>query len=499
VVFYEDPYAKLERVMVHALRTFPSSARSFAGRMASQVRDKLWVLDRLARHLGVPRDRVGFVPHHRSHAASAWCTSPWRDTAVLTVDGVGEWQTSSIWHAGDDGLRRVEHLEWPHSLGMLYAGLTGWLGFRVNEGEYKVMGLAAYGQPRFREAFGKLCQVGDDGSFQLDPAPFAWFNDPERGFGPGLEAILGPARVPGRSWSLDRAEDARYADVAATLQQVTEEALVGLARRARRLTGADRLCLAGGVALNAVANARLAREAGFHEVYVHPAAGDAGGAVGAAYLGALELGTAVRPPEDVFLGLPARPARAHQIGQELGLTASRCGDPDAEIAARLAEGQVVARCTGRAAWGPRALGARSLLASPHAAETREHLNRTVKHREAFRPFAPAVLDTAFSSHFEGVPSVMTEVMTTVRRVLEPARLAAVTHVDGTARVQSVTDGAPLGPLLTELQRGGHDPIVLNTSLNGAGEPVVGTETHALAFFLRHPVDALYVGDVRITR
>ena len=504
VVFYEQPFDKLERVLVTTLQVFPRSLRQFPRAMASQLGDKLWVLDQLAEGIGVVRDRVTTVEHHRAHAASAFYTSPYERAAVLTVDGVGEAVSTGLWLGDGATLVPVGRLEYPHSLGLLYAGLTAYLGFEVNEGEYKVMGLAAYGVPRFRDEFAKVIQLERDGWFQLDLSYFGQLANADLGFGPKLETLLGPRRRPYQAWDLENPADRRYADIAATLQQVTEEALLGLAREVRRRTGADALCLAGGVALNAVANARLTRESGFQHVYVQPAAGDAGGALGAAILGALELGDA-RPPAltSAALGLPVDSGAAHALATELGFTVRRSDNVGDATAALVAGGEIIALCAGRFEWGPRALGQRSILADPRDATSRERLNRAIKRREPFRPFAPAVLAERAAEYFEGAPDHMTPFMTTVCPIASAHRdtLAAVRHVDGTARVQTVTASAApqLHAILHALAARTGVPIVLNTSFNGAGEPIVGSETDALAFLLSHPIDGLVIDDLLITK
>ncbi|HET9624761.1 MAG TPA: carbamoyltransferase N-terminal domain-containing protein [Kofleriaceae bacterium] len=504
VVFYEEPIAKLERVMVSTLGNFPRSLRQFPRAVAAQLGNKLWVVDRLAERLGVDRDKVGSTEHHRAHAASAFFTSPYPRAAVLTVDGVGEATSTALWHGDGRELRELARLEYPHSLGLLYAGVTAYLGFEVNEGEYKVMGLAAYGQPRLRDAFAKLIELHADGTFTLGLPYFAHLADAELGFGPAMERLLGPRRPPHQPWQLDRARDQHYADIAATLQAVTEDALLGLAREARRRTHAPALCLAGGVALNAVANARLVRESGFERVFVHPAAGDAGGALGAAIVGALALGDP-RPAAmtSAALGLPIDVGHTAALAGELGLAVRTAGDIAAETARLVARGKIVACCHGRFEWGPRALGQRSILADPSDPDSRERLNRAIKRREPFRPFAPAVLAEHAGAYFADADNDLTPYMTTVCAIREPhrARLAAVRHVDGSARVQTVTDAsAPaLAAVLRALDRELGLPIALNTSLNGAGEPIIADGTDALGFLLGHPIDALVVGDLVITR
>ncbi|MCA9692542.1 MAG: carbamoyltransferase N-terminal domain-containing protein [Nannocystaceae bacterium] len=504
VVFYERPFDKLERVLVNLLRHLPRTWRQFPRALASQLGDKLWVLDQLAEEFDVPRDRVICHAHHRCHAASALLLSPYDDAAALVVDGVGEHCSTSLWHGRGAALRELMSVDFPHSLGLLYAGLTAYLGFAVNEGEYKVMGLAAWGAPRLRDEFDRIIRLRADGSYELGLEYFAHMSDAQLGFGPALERLLGPRRPPGRPWALDSAEDRRYADVAATLQQVLEEALLGLCRRARAETGSDNLCLAGGVALNALANARIQRESGFARVFVQPAAGDAGGALGAALLTACALGDPRPPPlGSAALGLPVDVDRCRAVAGELGLATRRVDDPAAEAAALLVADRVVAHVRGRFEWGPRALGQRSILARPHLQATRDRLNRVVKRREPFRPFAPAVLSERTVEYFNAEPDDMTPFMTTVARVRDDRRdrLAAVTHEDGTARLQTVeASRAPeLHAVLAALDAGGADPVVLNTSLNGPGEPIVASAEDALAFWLRHGVDALVVEDLVIER
>ncbi len=504
LAFYEEPFAKLERVLVHLLRHLPRTWRLFPRALASQLGSKIWVLDHLSEATGIPRDRVHTCEHHHSHAASAFLVSPYDDAAVLVVDGVGEAHSTTLWHGQGGALRMLASVDFPHSLGLLYAGLTAWLGFPINEGEYKVMGLAAWGRPNLRDEFAKIVTLHPDGSYQLELGCFAHMSDAELGFGPGLERILGPRRPPGRPWNLDDPADRRYADVAATLQCVLEDALLGLARRAKALTGSKHLCLAGGVALNARANARLRREAGFERMFVQPAAGDAGGALGAALIVSQRLGDP-RPPALVSaaLGLPIDAARGHAIARELGLSVRLLDDPATTTARLIAEDRIVAHARGRFEWGPRALGQRSLLARPRDRNIRERMNRLIKQREPFRPFAPAILSERTAEYFAADADDMSPFMTTVAPVLatKQDRLAAVTHEDGSARLQTVEAArAPeLHAVLTALATTGEDPIALNTSLNGAGEPIVASSEDALAFFLRHNIDALILADLLIER
>lgn len=505
VMFYENPFAKLERVLMSLLRSFPRSIGQFPRAIADQLGQKLWVLDRISEVLGVDRRKVGYAEHHRCHAASTFFLSPFERAAVLTVDGVGEHATTTMWLGERDRLERIGEIEFPHSIGLLYGALTAYLGFEVNEGEYKVMGLAAYGAPTRKDELALMVSLKQDGSFELALPYFAYDTSSNVGFSPKMEALLGPRRPTGRPWDLEGSEaDRKYADIAASLQAITEDAMLSLARRAKEETQTSHICLAGGVALNAVANARLLRESGFERVSVHPAAGDAGGALGAAILGAIERGDPrPRPLETAALGLPVDSEIATSTARALGLHPIRVDDPAAKVAEELAHGRVVAVCEGRFEWGPRALGQRSILALPADRSVRERLNRVIKRREPFRPFAPATLASRAPEWFDGAPNDMTPFMTTVCSVKPVAaeKLAAVTHVDGTARVQTVTtSSAPfLDAVLRELDRRGEPPVVLNTSLNGRGEPIVASATDALAFFTSHPVDAMLIGDVFLER
>lgn len=501
VVFYENPYAKLERVLLSTLRTFPRALRQFPRALASQLGSKLWVLDALSSRLGVRRERVTFREHHASHAASAYFASPFQRAAVLTVDAVGEDTSTALWLGEGHTLTQKARIGFPHSLGLLYSALTAYLGFEVNEGEYKVMGLAAFGKPRFRAEFEKLITLTSDG-FALGLDYFDSHTNTEVGFSRKLEALLGPRRLPGTPWLLDGNErDAHAADVAATLQAVLEEALLRLAARAKRETGADALCLAGGVALNAVANGRLFREAGFSELFVQPAAGDAGGALGAALLAASER----NEPRGTFThaawGTSVNGDTALGLAHALGLSATRVSSPVDAAAELLMKGEVLAFVQGRFEWGPRALGQRSLLSLPAPLAVKERLNRVIKRREPFRPFAPMVLEESAKAFFGPFAPRLAPFMTTVADVLLQARekLEAVTHVDGTARLQTVPPQSLAGELLQRIGEESGAPVLLNTSLNGQGEPIVATEADALAFFLAHPVDALLISDVLIRK
>ncbi|MBV8688185.1 MAG: carbamoyl transferase [Alphaproteobacteria bacterium] len=501
VVFYENPFGRLERVILSSLGAFPRSWRHFPAALRSQIGNKIWVLDGIASMLDIPRSKVTMAGHHESHAASAFFPSPFGEAAILTVDGMGEDVATAIWHGRGSELRSLATIPYPHSIGLLYAAITAYLGFEVNEGEYKVMGLAAFGAPRFKPEFEKLLRLHADGAFELGMEYFAFHTDTNIAFSPRLEQLLGPAKRRGEAWDLSEGSaDRRFADIAASLQWITEEALLGLAREVRRRTGTDNLCLAGGVALNCVANARLLRESGFARIFVQPAAGDAGGALGAAMLGAIKLdGRRPSPMSSAALGTAVSTDRARELCGALGVAWSEPSDVLDSAADMILDGKVGAFARGRFEWGPRALGQRSIVASPREGGMRDRINMIVKKREPFRPFAPAVLRDRAGDWFTEHENDMTPYMTTTAQVVEgrAGDLGAVRHVDGSARVQTVAEAeAPdFFGLLERIERRGAPPIILNTSLNGNGEPIVGGEADALGFFMSHPVDFMVLGDI----
>jgi carbamoyltransferase len=501
VVLHENPYAALEHGLVRSLRRAPMGMRSFPRAMSAQLGGKVWALDALSHALGVDRQRCVHREHHESHAASAFFASPFARAAVLTIDGVGEDTCTAIWEGDGTSLRCIERQPFPHSLGLLYAAITSYLGFEVNGGEYKVMGLAAHGKPMLRDAFDQFVRVLPEGGIELVPRFFDHF-DSDVGFGKPLEQLLGQRRAYGLAWDLEHPATMHAANVAATLQAITEEVVIGLAQRARAKTTADVLCMAGGVALNCVANAKLQASHIFKDVFVQPASGDAGTALGAAWMQAISDGAPRQQGwSHARWGLPANIDDALALSTSLGLHHARVNDPASALADKLMRGQVWGLVQGRFEWGPRALGQRSIVAAPKDGDTRERVNRAIKHREVFRPFAPAVLSHHLPKLFDGTPNHLSRFMLGVQQVppSERPHLAAVTHVDGSSRVQSVDDGEPLAPLLHAMQQHTGMPVVLNTSLNGGGEPMVGSAVDALGFLLSHSVDGVMIEDVMFTK
>jgi carbamoyltransferase len=513
VVFYERPMLKFERVLTCLLRSFPRSFSAFPHAMKNMLGEKAWMRGIISSRLGVPGRKILFTEHHQSHAAAAFLTAPIREAAILTADGVGEWATLTTGTGcrGSDGTEIVldREIRFPHSLGMLYSTFTAWLGFAVNEGEYKVMGLASYGEPTMADAVRKLIPRTADGAFRLDLDYFEFHSTAKRSFSDKFVALFGPQRGPYAPIDLASAEGRRFADAAASVQLVLEDILVDIARDLHRRTGLADLCFGGGVALNGVANARILRESGFERLFVPTAPGVAGCALGAAlFADRVHFGNADRDlPDHGFWGPGIDGAALARIAGEDGLAVDLVSDAAliGETADDLAAGRIVAWMDGRCEFGPRALGHRSLLAAPHDAAMRDRLNRDIKYREEFRPFAPIVPEELAERYFE-LPSGGARLARFMSGVfpVRPEwreRLAAVTHVDGTARVQTVSrDFAPrLYDLLQAYGARSGVPVLLNTSLNIAGEPIVCSVAEGYSTFCRCGIDVLVAGNVRVRK
>jgi len=514
VVFYEKPMLKFDRILTLALRGFPRTWRSFPRAMQNALGGKLWVKGTIASQLGVRGSRILFCEHHQSHAAAAFLTSPAPRAAILTADGVGEWATLTLGRGeiGPEGETRIEisrELRFPHSLGMLYSTFTAYLGFPVNEGEYKVMGLAAYGRPVHADLLRRIARRTADGGIALDLSYFDFHLGARQSWSRKLEAELGPPRDPWRSIDPQTPEGQRHADVAASVQLVLEEVLVDLARQLQRETGLDTLCLGGGVALNGVANARILRESGFRNLYVPPAPGDAGCALGAAlYADRIHFRRPHRQvPDHPYWGPDADAADLFRIAAEDGFEPQRLPEQEMihRVAQELAQGRIVGWMQDACELGPRALGNRSILAAPHDAAMRDRLNRSIKYREEFRPFAPAVPIEHADRYFELPPggARLARHMSGVFPVRAEWRdkLAAVTHVDGTARVQTVERSmAPRFHALLEAYGALTGiPVLLNTSFNLAGEPIVNRAVEGYSTFRRSGIDLLVAGDALVTK
>lgn len=452
---------------------------------------------------------VHFVRHHLAHASSAFDFSPFDDAAVLVVDGVGEWDTTTIWSGDPQGLTQLDSIDFPHSLGLFYAAITEWLGFRPNHDEYKVMGLASYGSPLGADRLAGLVPVEDDWRFRLVPEVVEMILGDRHASADALAERIGPRRLP------HQPVRQMHADLAACAQRVLEDRVIALARRARERTRASRLCTAGGVLLNAVANRRIRADAGFDAVWFQPVAGDAGTALGAAATVARRLGA---PPMATLDSLALGPRAIAPTGDRTGRAGDRLvamleaadiayddrrGDPDAtleSVADLIAAGAVVGWCDGPSEFGPRALGQRSILADARPAASRDRINDRVKERESWRPLAPMIADRAAPEFLEltvddHAHRFMIETVAT-----RGHRLEATTHIDGTARPQLVAaDRSPrLAALLDAVAERTGVPAVVNTSFNHAGEPIVATADQALVAAVRCRLDALVIGDIVVT-
>jgi carbamoyltransferase len=515
VVFYERSMRKFDRILTSALRTFPHSWRSFPEAIKNSLGEKVWARGIIASYLGgVPRSKILFTGHHHAHAAAAFLTAPTERAAILTADGVGEWSTLTVGHGerrpgGAASLTLLREIRYPHSLGLLYSAFTAYLGFNVNEDEYKVMGLAAFGRPTLTDGVRKLILRTPDGAFTLDMDYFEYQTTAARSYSQRFVDLFGRPRNPYEPIDVETAEGRRFADCAASVQRVLEDTLVDIARALQRETGLSDLCLAGGVALNGVANARILAESGFERIFVPSAPGDAGCALGAAlYADRIYLKNPDRDvPDHPFWGPLvdgselARAAREDdQLVEELD---------DAALIERIADqlhaGRIVGWMEGAAEFGPRALGHRSILAAPHAAEMRDRLNREIKHREPFRPFAPVTPIEVADRYFDLPPggARLGRFMSGVFPVRPEYRsqLAAITHVDGSARLQTLERGmAPrLHALLEAYGRRSGMPVLLNTSFNVAGEPIVNRALEGYSTFRRAGIDLLVAGPTLVTK
>ncbi|HEY4406700.1 MAG TPA: carbamoyltransferase [Xanthobacteraceae bacterium] len=532
VVFYEKPFLKFERLLETYVGFAPQGYRSFAMAIPVWIREKLFQKSLIGRELQklAPdfdlEQRLLFTEHHMSHAASAFYASPFRDAAVLTMDGVGEWCTASSAVGRGNELAIVKELHFPHSLGLLYSAFTYYTGFKVNSGEYKLMGLAPYGEPKYASVILEhLIDLKPDGSFRLDLDYFDYCTGLTMTNRKFADLFGAPVRDPAKDLLTPF-----HMDVAASIQKVTEEVMLRLARALAREHGLDNLCLAGGVALNCVANGKILRDGAFKNIWVQPAAGDAGGAVGAALSVWHQFLGRERKPNgghDLMEGALLGPAFS-QSDVERRLTAagarfSVVSDDDVieQTASALAAGDAVAWMQGRMEFGPRALGARSVLGDPRSPSMQKTLNLRVKYRESFRPFAPAVLREDVADWFEldadspymllvaDVKRERRRAMTNEEAALfgidklnvARSEIPAVTHVDYSARVQTVHhDTNPrFHALIARFKAKTGCPVLINTSFNVRSEPIVCTPEDAFRCFMGNEIELLVVGNCMLQK
>lgn len=536
VVFHEDPHAKFSRVLAASLAPFPGSRREFVNAMKAWLGKKLWAVGALSARLGVGLDRVSYLGHHFSHAAQAFMGSGFDHAAILVVDAVGDWACTALyegrWTEGRPAIRRVLEVAYPNSLGLVYSAVTAWLGFSPNDSECSTMALAGFGRPVYADAVRAVIAEADDTGYAVDQEYFHFSRFYQGAVTDRFIEVFGPPRTPGAplpfacfgAGGVVREEHQRYADVAASVQRVLEERVLALCARLRAAVPADRLCYAGGVALNCVLNARIAREGPFREVFIPPDPGDGGTCVGAAlFVDAARapapaaapvlpygpyLGPAVDERADVALvdhvrvdhtlpylkpGVPMRP------GSRWRRTVF--DDRDAlcdEVARRVEAGEIVGWFQGRAELGPRALGNRSVLARPDREDVAARLSRAVKERAAFRPYALSVTRDDADALFDLDPARpmnlrWMQYAVTVREALR-ARVACGLHVDGTTRAQvcGPEDNPDFYALLRAYGARSGLSALLNTSFNASGYPIVATALEALAMFARTDMDALVI-------
>jgi carbamoyltransferase len=526
VVFNEKPFLKLERVLKTILSTYPNSLGVFQDAMVNWMADKLWIKSHIEEKVGVSPEKILFCEHHLSHAASSFFCSPFDESAILTCDGVGEWATTTLGRAKakwrTDGKNEIElfsELRFPHSLGLLYSAFTAFLGFEVNEGEYKVMGMAAFGAPKHTEKIYKILRVHDDASFWLDMRYLSYPYHNRRSFTKKFEELFGRPRDPKARFVTKKtslyddpnepsqkelAENQYYADIAASIQKVTEDTLIKIANYLCEKTRLKKLCLAGGVALNCLANSRLLNETPFQEIFIQPAAGDSGAAMGAAlfvYHSLLEnprkfvLKTASLGKEfsetEVTAFIKNNRLKHQHFKEENDLLSF--------VADALTKGKVIGWFEGRAEWGPRALGNRSILADPRDKKMKDIVNIKIKIREPFRPFAPSILCEKAEDFFK-LDKLKGQIPLRFMLFTAPAKneeaIPAATHIDSTSRIQTVDKetNPRYYRLIDRFYQKTGVPAVLNTSFNLKGEPIVNSPEDALRTFMNSGMDMLVLGD-----
>ncbi len=528
VVFYEKPLLKFERILLSSLSTYPRSLTFFRESMISWFNEKLWVKSQLLEKLSIPSEKLLFVEHHQSHAASSFFASPFEESAILTIDGVGEWTTAAIGKAAGSFtkankniLKLEKEMRFPHSVGLLYSAFTAYLGFRVNNGEYKVMGMAPFGEPRYIDKIHKVVDVSDDGSIHLDMNYFSYHYSATQTFNRKFDALFGPRRSPERQFFTaqtnpdlagpEAEENQRFADIAASIQVVTEDIIIKMANEAHRLTGSKNLCMAGGVALNSVANGKILENTPFDTLYIQPEAGDAGGALGAAlYAYHIILGH----PRRLIMNTPYWGKRFNTAHIKDFLESnniphqhySSLEQQTERVVSTLLEGGVVGLYQGRFEWGPRALGNRSIIADPRRSEMKEIVNTKIKFREPFRPFAPVVTENRASEFFDMGPylgQTPPRFMLVVRPISEDKHevIPAVTHVNGGGRLQTVRqeDNPRYYDIIDAFGQATGVPVLLNTSFNLRGEPIVTSPANAFSTFKAGALELLILDEFIVSK
>jgi len=529
VVFYEKPFHKFERILMSSLKTFPKSWRVFRESMITWLGDKLWVKSIIKDRLGIDDSKLLFTGHHHSHAASAFYPSPFDEAAILTIDGVGEWTSATSGRGKGTDIQILNEIKFPHSLGLLYSAFTAFLGFKVNNGEYKVMGMAPYGKPRYMDKiYDNLIDVSSDGSFWINMDYFSYHYSDSRTFNAKFVDLFGEPRKPESYFftsgtrfpsyfgekpaNFDELckENEHYADIAASIQKVTEEIILKLVNALHEETGLDKLCMAGGVALNSVANGRILRETPFKEVFIQPAAGDSGGALGAAFHAHHVFLNQPRGfiLENAYYGKEYSEGAIRSFLEGQSIAYEQFDDENAlqdRVVDDLVKGKVVGLYQGRFEWGPRALGNRSILADPRSEEMKDLVNIKIKFREPFRPFAPVILEERTAEFFSGgniEKQFPARYMLLVLPLNEEkaGKVNAVNHM-GTGRLQTIRK--EWNPRYYEIVRKFGEatgvPVLLNTSFNLRGEPIVESPANAYNTFAKSGIDSLVLGNFMVRK
>jgi len=529
VVFYEKPFHKFERILMTTLQNFPKSWKVFREAMLTWLGDKLWVKSIIKDKIGIEDKKILFGEHHLSHAASAFYPSPFKEAAILTVDGVGEWTTATMGIGKGTEIKLLKEIKFPHSLGLLYSAFTAFLGFKVNNGEYKVMGMSPYGKPRYIDKiYDNLINVASDGSFWLNMDYFTYHYSDERTFNSKFENLFGKPRPREMNFFTSNTrfpsyfgekpsnykelcqENEHYADIAASIQRVTEEVLLKLINSLYKETGMKNLCIAGGVGLNSKANGRILREGTFEELFIQPAAGDGGGALGAA-LHAYH-GLMGKPRtfilEHAYWGKEYSESEIKEFLDSNNISYEYFSDDDKllnKIVSDLVDGKVVGLFQGRFEWGPRALGNRSILADPRSEEMKDIVNTKIKFREPFRPFAPVILEEKTSDFFYGdnIAKQFTARYMLLVMPLKESKADAINAVNhmGTGRLQTIRE--EWNPRYYRIVKKFGDatgiPVLLNTSFNLRGEPIVNSPANAFNTFSKSGIDVLILENFMIRK
>ena len=505
VAFYDKSVLKFERLLDNYLAVAPRGLYSFLDVIPKWIHKRLWVKDEIKKHLKGFKGKIIFPEHHLSHAAYCFYSSPFNDSAILTVDGVGEWSTTSFGTAHETTIKLTNDIRWPHSLGMFYSAFTYFLGFKVNEGEFKLMGLSSYGKPKYYDLILKeLIDLKDDGSLALNMNYFAFTYDKVM-INKNFEELFGLE---------SRKEDAEtkqiHYDIGASAQLVLEEVLLKMVNHIHKKTKEKNLCFGGGVALNGVANSRILKEGPFENVFIPPSPGDAGSSVGCAQYAyysflknsrKIESNSEKAISNNVYVGpnYSELEIKSFLNNEKIPYKTFDRQSLLETTAKLISEKNVVGWYQGRMEWGPRALGNRSILADPRDGKMKDVLNEKIKHRESFRPFAPSILKEFESEYFDlDVPSPY---MLLVAKVKKPNLIPAVTHVDGTGRLQTVTrDSNTLYyDLISEFHKITGVPVVINTSMNVKGEPIVNTPSQAYAMLTKTDMDYLVLNNFLISK